>query len=269
MATKKSTIIIVLMFYYLGLSANEASKLCMKCIKSNSGDFHHLPQMSSSTLEISEYKQDVFGLKPVQYSKITSHSIKQKRPKNSNILHQEEIISHQKEHYNLDKKFSNGALRVPRAAQKPDSFANLRKKMKGDKAKNENQKMDFRQKLRELNLTKVRHTEPHIGGINLEEPGTKKKDNLRKLYEFSNAERRGPYIHPGAECNFEKDCRWSWKTSDIHNGFVIASSHNLLENETGPIMDADNNHNGKLFYACIVIFYMFYNRVILSYKSDQ
>lgn len=278
MATKRYTVLIVLLFLiqYLGSSANDAPKACMKCVKSKTGNDHHLPQMVSSssnnTSKAVRFTRDIFGLAPSAFNTMitTSNSIdERKRPENSNTLHQtrDEQLSrhhlhqHQKDIQNARHHHAPGdtadeyALpvlsRVPRVAQKPESFENLRKKLKGDKqGKISTDKFDTR--LSRFNRTAVRHSEPHVvGGINREErPHPKKKDNLRKLYEFSNTERREPYINPGTECNFEKDCRWTWKT-DIQNGFVIASSHNLLINESGPREDADNTDNGEYLFKVI------------------
>ncbi|GJQ77200.1 hypothetical protein Trydic_g14871 [Trypoxylus dichotomus] len=226
---------------------------------------------SSSTLSSSENESntsrftrdvpDVPLSSTINAETTTSNSIERKRPEHSNTLHQ--FRKQRKSHHHYQKIAQNAyrrragdttnkyALpilsRVPRAAQKPESIENLRKKLKGDKlGKHPLQKLDLKQKLAQLNRTLARHQEPIVvGGINREErPHPKKKDNLSKLYEFSNMERREPYVHPGAECNFEKDCRWTWKT-DIQNGFVIASVHNLMVNESGPFTDADDNNNGN------------------------
>lgn len=245
MATKnKNTVLIVLLFLiqYLGSSANEAPKTCGKCIKSKTGNYHHPPQMSLP--DTSRTIRSISGLAPVFNIKTTStsNSIELKRPEYSNTSHQNH--HHQTKHAPM-------VSRVPRAAQKPESIESLRKKLKGEK---QGKTADKLEKLKQLhfNQTKFRHTEPHVIGEEVA-PNKMKGNKLQWLYEFGTAERRDPQVHPGAECNFEKDCRWSWKT-DIQNGFVIASSHNLLVNESGPYKDADDNSNGKsLFTYCIFI----------------
>lgn len=231
MATKKSTLLIALLFLtqYLGSSANEARKGCAKCAKSTTDNYHSSSQISTNASKADRFTRDIFGLAPAfNAAATTSNSIEHKRPEyNSNTSDQTAVMS-----------------RNPRSAQKPESIENLRKKLKGDKqAKTE--KLDFKQKLLQLNSTLFRHSEPYVvSSTNHEVGNAKKMDHVRKLYDPSHVERREPYVHPGAECNFEKDCRWTWKT-DIQNGFVIASSHNLQVNESGPLKDADSNINGK------------------------
>ncbi|XP_022918243.1 tyrosine-protein kinase receptor [Onthophagus taurus] len=137
-------------------------------------------------------------------------------------------VTKQIEHTQTLRKLSYYHILQKRAAQKPDHFANVRKRLLADKMLGKKNDTD----------NAISRPYPPVGILKTR-PDNK---NLRKLIELTNP-LRTQNVHLGTECNFEIDCRWSW-TSDIANVFVVASSGNLLNNETGPLMDADNNVDG-------------------------
>lgn len=79
---------------------------------------------------------------------------------------------------------------------------------------------------------------------NYEQDYNKHNNKLRKLYKLNNVKELGYVVLTGIECDFERDCLWKWATND-KDGFQVVSSQNYGKFDTGPMLDASNNTDGK------------------------
>lgn len=160
-----------------------------------------------------------------------------KRPNFSNILFQE----------NMSKSEENNVIRTKRESKKPESHETLKRKMHAEKYKKD-ELMAADTNFRTENVSGIRRlTEPQFGGLKTEHKGNiNNYSNNLMLLKILRDEKESKSLYPGAECNFEKECGWQWKT-DIPNGFVRTSAQNYSEGESGPLTDADDRYTGKYY----------------------
>lgn len=83
------------------------------------------------------------------------------------------------------------------------------------------------------------------GSGNYEQDYNKNHNKMRKLFKLHNSLKQSYVLMAGIECDFDRDCSWSWAT-DVKNGFQVVSPMNYDKLDTGPMLDANNNTDGKL-----------------------
>ncbi|XP_050297012.1 tyrosine-protein kinase receptor isoform X2 [Anthonomus grandis grandis] len=77
---------------------------------------------------------------------------------------------------------------------------------------------------------------------NVDQEFNKKNDRIRVLHSRNMQDRQ---YFTDYNCNFENDCKWTWR-KDIANGFYITTGGNhLTENDTGPKVDANKRQFGS------------------------
>lgn len=98
-----------------------------------------------------------------------------------------------------------------------------------------------------LSNSKFPQYEYNADSGNYEQNYNKNNNKLRKLFKLHNPMKELGYVlMAGIECDFERDCTWTWATN-VKNGFQVTSPVNYEKLDTGPMYDANNNTDGKFF----------------------
>jgi anaplastic lymphoma kinase len=160
-----------------------------------------------------------------------------KRPNFSNIEQQMKDI--------FEDSFYESTHRYKRKAPER-SLSNLYKRLNEEKKKEELMAADANPRL-EPNYTGIPkrvQDDSHFGGINTEQLYNKKNDKIRLLHHQHNEEKHKEAEPADTDCDFETECKWTWR-KDIANGFFVTSGSKLSENDTGPRVDAGSNEFGN------------------------
>lgn len=157
----------------------------------------------------------------------------------------------------------NKSTKVKRIYKKIHSLANIKKSLDiipGSDDKNHDSYLGDAKARMEPNDTGLiaGNVRPHFGGVNVH-PTTHKKDSFRNLIDSGKAGAKLGTVPPGTECDFEKECVWEW--TKFKNDFHVVSAADYKEDEYGPLVDADNNHEGELIVVVT------FDRNFESYKS--
>lgn len=138
-------------------------------------------------------------------------------------------------------------MRMKRESKKPENYEKLRKKLETEKFKKDDL-MPADANARTENVSSIRKlANPQFGGVKTEQRGSKNNkfaNNLKLLKKMTEEMDDKKKSAKSAECNFEDECGWQWKT-DIPNGLFRTSPQNYSDGDVGPATDADDNNAGK------------------------